>query len=248
VQTTCPQCQQGIVIDDSKIPDRAFSVRCPRCKATVRFQGKGAPASAAPAPPPISSAPGAELDSETMPAPPPPASMPAMTPPPVSEEVRAQLMAQLRREVPGGEKPQGGRALVALGDRAQAGTLTLTLTRQGYAVDLLDDNEEGIRLLEQGVYGLVATCRPASGGAKGDSLYQRLTRLGPDTRRSIFVVLVGDDLHTGDVTQAFTALADLVVHPRDAGTFDAFLHSAQSERQRLYQVFLDARRRFEEAT
>ncbi len=244
MQTTCPQCQQGIVIDDAKIPDRAFSVRCPRCKATVRFQGRGAPAGTAA--PPAASAPGAEFESETMPpAPPAPASA---TPPPVSEEVRAQLMAQLRREVPGGEKPVSGRALVAVSDRSQAGALTLTLTRQGYSVDLLDDNEEGMRLLEQGVYGLVATHRPAPGGSKGDSLYQRLTRLGPDARRSVFVVLIGDDLHTGDVTQAFTAQADLVVHPRDVSTFDGFLHSAQSERQRMYQVFLDARRRLEEAS
>jgi hypothetical protein len=32
---------------------------------------------------------------------------------------------------------------------------------------------------------------------------------------------------------------------RDAGTADAVLRSTQSERQRLYQAFLDARRRFE---
>jgi len=42
VQTTCPQCSQGIIIDDAKIPDRPFSVKCPRCKNTVRFPGRGA--------------------------------------------------------------------------------------------------------------------------------------------------------------------------------------------------------------
>ena len=35
-----------------------------------------------------------------------------------------------------------GRALVALTDRAQAGAITLPLTRQGYQVDTLDNPEE----------------------------------------------------------------------------------------------------------
>jgi hypothetical protein len=58
-------------------------------------------------------------------------------------------------------------------------------------------------------------------------------------------VLVGDDLKTGDGTQAWIAMADLVVQTRDLGTIDAVLTKTVEERGRLYQVFLDARKRFE---
>ena len=72
-----------------------------------------------------------------------------------------------------------------------------------------------------------------------------MSRLSPDSRRRVFLVLVGEDFKTGDGTQAWIALADLVVHPRDLNTVDAVLAKTVEERGRLYQVYLDARKRFE---
>lgn len=40
MQAPCPECTQPLVIDDARIPDRAFSVKCPRCQAVVRFPGR----------------------------------------------------------------------------------------------------------------------------------------------------------------------------------------------------------------
>ena len=56
---------------------------------------------------------------------------------------------------------------------------------------------------------------------------------------------MGDEFKTGDGTQAFAAMADLVLNGRDAAGADAALRSTMAERTRLYQVFTDARRRFE---
>jgi hypothetical protein len=154
------------------------------------------------------------------------------------------MMAQIRREMALGEtRPDAGRAVVSLGDRALTGTLTLALTRQGYQVDTVDTPEEASRLVEQGVYDLVATTRAA--GAGKESLYQRMNRLSPDSRRRVFLLLVGDDFKTGDGTQAWVALADLVVNTRDLATADAVLGKITDERSRLYQVYVEARRRFE---
>jgi DNA-binding response OmpR family regulator len=158
--------------------------------------------------------------------------------------MRAQLMAQLRREMGAGEASgTAGRALVAVPDRALAGAITVPLTRQGYGVDTLEDWEEGARLLEQGIYNLVATTRAPA--AKGESLFQRMSRLNPEGRRRVFLILIGDEFKTGDGAQAFAVTADLVVNSRDAGSVDAVLRSTLAERTRLYQVFLDARHRFE---
>jgi predicted Zn finger-like uncharacterized protein len=223
VQASCPQCQQRIVIEDAKVPDRPFKVKCPKCQATVSLPGKPAASGA----PPEATA----------------------SPEPAADELRSQMMAQLRREMSLGDAPAGGggKALVCLPDRGVSASLTVTLTRLGYQVDTIEDAEEGARLLEQGIYGVVATARSAAAGPRGENLYQRAARLSPDGRRRIFLILVGDECKTGDGTQAWTMSADVVVNTRDVATADAIVRNTVAERARLYQVFLDARRRYEES-
>jgi hypothetical protein len=65
-------------------------------------------------------------------------------------------------------------------------------------------------------------------------------------RRRVFVVLAGEEFQTADGTQAWGAMVDLVVHPRDAETCDGFIRSTLAERKRLYQPYVDARRKIEE--
>jgi predicted Zn finger-like uncharacterized protein len=228
VQANCPQCSNKISVDDAKVPDRPFQVKCPKCGNVLKLPGKAAAAPAADSALPTTPAPGAAA-------------------PGASEEMRAQMMAQVRREMSLGDPRSGGagRAMVALPDRAMAGTVASTLTRNGYTVDTLEDWEEGARLLEQGVYNIVATARAGATQGKGESLYQRINRLSPEGRRRLFVILVGDEFKTGDGTQAFVTLADLVISSRDAATADNALRNTVAERNRLWQVFLDARHRFE---
>jgi CheY-like chemotaxis protein len=219
------------VVDDAKAPDRAFSVKCPKCHTPVRFAGKAAHVAAV-AP---DSAPDAAVE-----APPPPRKTSD------TQEMRLGMMAQLRREMglaAGAEAPSM-RALLALPDAAQAAALSQTLTRQGYVVDGFDEAGEAARLLEQGVYAVVVTSKATAVG-KGETLLQRVARLNPEGRRRIFLVLVGDEFKTGDGTQAFAAMADLVLSGRDAAQADAPLRNTMAERARLYQMFSDARRRFE---
>jgi predicted Zn finger-like uncharacterized protein len=230
VQANCPQCAHRITIDDARAPDRPFSVKCPKCQTVVRFPGRGAAAGAA-----VTGAP---------PAAAPPAA------PAANEEVGSEALAQLRRLVTGVDSGRGTptQVLVAVPDRALAGTLTLPLTRLGHTIEVLDTPEEGGRLLEQGAYGIVITTRTAAVPGKGETLYQRVTRLNPEARRRIFLVLVGEDLKTGDGTQAFVLQADFVVNPRDANNVEGALLNAMAERNRVYQAFLEARKRAEAAS
>jgi predicted Zn finger-like uncharacterized protein len=222
VQANCPTCGQRIAIDDAKVPERAFSVKCPKCQNAVRFPGKSDAPAAAEA--------GAAAAA-------PSAGMAA-----ASEGIRSELMAQLQKEMNDGQG--GGRVLVAVHDKAQAAAVTAPLTKHGFHVDNLDNPDEGARLLEQGVYEIVITTRtPAAQGA--ESLFDRCTRLSPDARRRVFMVLVGEEYKTGDGTQAWSQTADLVLNPRDAARVDTLLASTHAERRRLYQVYADARKRFE---
>ena len=233
MQANCPKCAQKIVVDDARVPDRAFSVKCPKCQTSVRFPGKGAAPSAPTVP--VAAAPSAPEPARTE-------ADPGLS----ADALRAEMMAQVRREMSVGDavRPASGRALVALADRTQAGAIAVSLTRHGYQVDTVDNPEEGSRLIEQGVYDAVVTTRAAAPAGK-ESLYQRMSRLSHDARRRVFLVLVGDDFKTADGTQAWIAMADLVVHPRDLSNADAVLTKTLEERTRLYQVFLDARRRLE---
>ncbi len=229
MQVDCPNCSQRVVVDDAKAPDRPFNVKCPKCQAIVKFPGKaaGAPPAAAPAPSPAS-------------------------PPPAAATVRAadaETMGRLQRQIRGKSVgPAPGQVLVALADNAQAQALTAPLRHLGYDIDALDRPEEGGRLLDEGFYEVVVTNKTAAVPGKGETLYQRLVRLPPDSRRTVFLVLVGDEFKTGDGTQAFAAQADLVVGTDAApNDVESVLLNTMAERTRLYQVFLDARRRFEEA-
>jgi predicted Zn finger-like uncharacterized protein len=220
LQAHCPSCQNRIVIDDAKVPDRPFSVKCPKCQTVVKFPGKGAAAAPAPA-----------AAAESGP------SAAEMAPP--SEEMRAQIMAQIRRA--SGDPNRTGKALVGLAASAQRGAAALPLNRLGFQVDTLESVEEGGRLLDQGVYDLVVTNRGPG------TLHERISRLNPEARRRLFVVVVGDEFKTGDGTQAWVVQADLALNTRDLGTSDGPILNTLGERTRLYQVFVDARRRWEQA-
>lgn len=224
MQALCPQCSQKIVIDDAKVPDRAFNVRCPRCQTVVKLPGKDAADGAVAAPPAA--------------MPPPAAAGPS------EEELRAQ-MAQIRRDA-GGDGSKVPQALVSFPSTAQAAPIALALTRLGYHVETVDDFEHAARLLEQGVHDVVATARVAGAAGRPESLYQRLVRLSPDQRRHIFVILVGDEFKSGDGTQAFLVMADLVLSAREAGAGDLTIRTTIAERKRLYQAFDDAQKKFEE--
>ncbi len=223
MQLDCPSCSQRVVVDDAKAPDRPFAVKCPKCQAVVRFPGR-TPAGAAPAPP---------------------AAVPGAAPAPTAAD--AEAIGRLQRQIRGRQVGPGpGQVLVALSDASLSQAITAPLRRLGYEIDSLDRPEEGGRLLEEGFYEVVVTNKTANVPGKAESLYQRLIRVPPDARRNVFLVLVGDEFKTGDGTQAWAAQADLVIG-RDAGDIESVLLNTMAERTRLFQVFLDARRRFEEA-
>jgi hypothetical protein len=80
---------------------------------------------------------------------------------------------------------------------------------------------------------------------EGMTLAQRMLRLTAETRRRVFVVLVDEEFTTADGTQAWAAQADLVVHPNDAARCEHLIRSTMTERKRLYQPLVDARRKIE---
>jgi predicted Zn finger-like uncharacterized protein len=217
VQAQCSQCASRIQIDDSKVPDRPFKVKCPKCQAVMTLPGKSAEAGAAAAEAPAAAA-------------------PAYVPPPPPN---AAAVARRERAL-----ESQNDAIIALSGPA-ASALQTALVGLGFNVDAVEDIEEGARLVEQGAYEVAVTSRTPPEPGKPETLQQRLLRMGSDARRRVFVILVGEEFRTADGTQAWVAQADLVVHPNDAGRCDHLIRSTLAERKRLYQPMIDARRRIE---
>jgi predicted Zn finger-like uncharacterized protein len=216
VQAQCPQCSTRIQIEDAKVPDRPFKVRCPKCQHVMTLAGRGeAPAEAA------------------EPAAPPP---PPEAPPPLL----SQAALERAERAAAGERD----AIVALVGPA-AEPLQKALEHLGFHVDVVEDIEEGARLLEQGVYEVAVTSRSVAEPGRPETLAQRMLRMPLDTRRRVFVVLVGEEFRSGDGTQAWAVQADLVLHPSDIGRAEHLVRATMTERKRLYQPLDDARRRIE---
>jgi hypothetical protein len=136
-------------------------------------------------------------------------------------------------------------AIIALAAGPATTALQQALVGLGFNVDAVDDVEEGVRLVEQGVYEIAVTARAPAEPGRPETLAQRLMRLPADARRGLFVILVGEEFRTADGTQAWVAQADLVVHPNDASRCEHLIRSTLSERKRLYQPLVDARRKIE---
>ena len=195
-------------------------LKCPSCQNTVKLAGKSpelGPSAAAP-----------KLVPAAAPSPVPPAAL-----------------APADAAMPVGSAPASGRALVSLPDARHAQAVSAVLGRLGYVVEPFDQGDEKILKLQQGQYNFVVASR--NGTADKHSLYKIFQSLPPDIRRRVFVLLVGDEFQTGEGTQAFATLADMVLNPKDMASADRILSVTVGERRRLYQMFLDVEMRLAEA-
>ena len=254
METNCPKCSQKLVVEDAKVPAGPFMLRCPKCQNAIKLLGKAGAAptgesAAAQEPPQPAAFPPSPKPAVPKPKPaPPPMQAPAskQAPPPAQAAPppptpRSQPVQQSQPASVGEPSQDDGssrRALIVLDDQSVQNVMAAALQRIGLGVDVAPDADQGVRFLERESYALVATAR--NGNANGAGLYNRIITFAPEARRNLFLVLVGSDLSTGDGTQAFAAMVDLVLSPKDIGASDELLRSTMYERTRLYQTFLDA--------
>jgi len=144
---------------------------------------------------------------------------------------------------------ENGRALVFLSDASAAALqqpISTLLQGCGYGVDTTSSAQEGVHFLERASYALVVTTANGNSGGAGEvSLYKRVVALAPEIRRNLFLVLLGTEFSSGDGTQAFAAMADLVLNPKDLPNAADLLRSTVNERTRLFQAFQEAQVRLD---
>jgi len=225
VQTNCPNCSNRLVVDDAKVPATSFLLKCPKCQGMVKVPGRGAQ----PAAPPPSVSPAAPPAARPSPTPTPAASpAPAATPPP-------QAPPPSRVTPPSGP---AAKALVSFPAADLSAAMASVLGRLGFAVEQLDSAGDKILRLQQGDYAVVVSAR--NGVPEDRNVYRMMQTMPLEIRRRLFLILVGDDVQTGEGTQAFALLADLVIQSKDAPSCDRLLAQTLQERKRVYQTFWDA--------
>ena len=117
--------------------------------------------------------------------------------------------------------------------------MSTTLARLNFASEALEAQmEEQILKLQQGEYPVVATTR--NGLPEERNLYRIVQMLSPEIRRRVFLVLVGNEFKSGEGTQAFAVLADLVLNESDVANAERIVAQTMIERRRIYQTFWDA--------
>jgi predicted Zn finger-like uncharacterized protein len=244
---TCPNCTTRLQLEASKIPSRAFSVRCPKCQhivnaqppaqspqrdalaavgdvpASTRSQQQGGGVAAAPTPA----------------APEPPANAAAAAD---DSDVLRLLASLLKREAAGGPGSfrnglERRRALVCAGS-ARAGDVVGAMMRGGYDVSAAENVARAAEVLREGVVGVVVldpefdTREHGASFVRGELSAMRMA----DRRRVVFVQL-SDSARTGDAHAAFVAGANLVVNTKDAQELPRTLEKNLHDLNELYRDF-----------
>lgn len=240
----CPNCTTRLQLEASKVPSRAFSVRCPKCQHIVNAQppapssqrdalavGSDPPASARPQPVGGSAA----------------ATTPTTAEQPQAHETAAEetevlrlLASLLKRETGAGalrHDVERRRALVCAGS-AGGGEVVRGLTRAGYEVFAPDNFSMASEALREGNVGVVVLDPEFDVRERGaSSICGELTAMRMPERRRVVFVQMSSTARTGDAHAAFIAGANLVVNTKDVRELPRAVERNLRDLNELYRDF-----------
>jgi predicted Zn finger-like uncharacterized protein len=255
---TCQQCSARLQLDDTKVPSRPFTVRCPKCQHIINAQP--------PAQPPAPSSGGALAVGETpaaqasrfarpMPAPAfrlegaegdaPPSQTESL----LSErdEVAQLLSALLSRAMTtaASAASQGAarrgwdhrRALVcASPDHRFA--VARVLVESGYEVYVAEDTTQAIERMRDDKMDIVLLDPTFDAQEQGAAFIRReISALRPAARRRLFFVVMSPEMRSGDPHVAFVNHANLALNPSEVEELPTLLERAVRDFDELYRDF-----------
>ena len=238
----CSSCQNEIHLDDTKVPEGVFKIKCPKCGKLVTAH-RPAPATQA-----STSAAAAGESEKVSPA------VEAYIKKEIAaakNEIMGVLQALLRSDSgwPGSSgnfdvrsgDPLDKRVLNCQQDSATLDAISSTLRSMGYQVENTTVAAEAVKKLESSIYQIVivnyALSDDKDGGRK---IIGRINGWKPLQRRQTFIVLVSPHVKTSDANQAFLHGVNLTVHEADIANLEALIREAQRLYQQLYHTFYRA--------
>ena len=214
-----------IGIEDAKVPNQAFSIKCPRCRETITVK-----------PPP--------KDEPTLASrgrPQVPADMPGGNPDAMAllSELFSSVMANRGEAGPGSWSRR--RILLCHNDK----------TVQSRVRDALDDSQYELHVAESAIDALtqlretkdeIIMLDPQFDASKqgGVTMLQHVSGLTPNYRRRMYLVLVSPQLKTLDTYLAFINGVNLTVNAEDVGQIQHILERSIRDFNELYHPFNQA--------
>ena len=238
----CPNCTTKLQLEASKVPSRAFSVRCPKCQHIVNAQppaqSSQRDALTAGSEPPASTRtqqPGGGVSSAATPT----VAEPQDGASPESEVLRmlASLLSREGGAVSSRHGAERRRALVCAG-AASGGELVRALSRSGFDVFAPDNVGMANEALREGNVAVVVLDNEFDARERGHSLIcGELAAMRMPERRRVLFVQVSDAARTGDAHAAFVVGANLVVNTKDVRELPLTLQRNLRDLNELYRDF-----------
>jgi predicted Zn finger-like uncharacterized protein len=254
---TCSQCNARLQLDDAKVPARAFTVRCPKCQASINAEPPSNNGhEAEPAMPQVAAANEASPSASSFAKP--------ETAPRFSVEVEkpesatladsaaglsdiAKLLAEALRHTD--SRPSTGRNRPAWDRRkalvcsspAYRETIAESLAKHDYDVFIAENMAQGLgRMREErmDVIVLDANFDPVEQGVAFITREVRLLR--PSERRRLFFVYLTAGVRTMDLHAAFLQNVNLVVNPSDVEQLPDALDISIRHYNELYKPLYNA--------
>jgi predicted Zn finger-like uncharacterized protein len=262
----CTQCATRLQLDDSKVPARAFTMRCPKCQSLINGQPPAAAVVPAEA-----SAPSVE-DAPTMEQPQPQQSKQATTATaarpfrvnngggdgqassapdnaPVSMNQLAHMLALvLQQNAPAKEKRRVAtrlawehrRALVCVTPTRRE-AVARVMAENNYEVFIAEDTMQAVESMRgerMDVVLLDPEFDPIEQGAA--FVTREINIMRPTERRRLFFVHLTATAHTADAHAAFLQNVNLLINPSDIENIPQVLERAIRDYNDLYQDFNNA--------
>ncbi len=238
----CQQCTARLQLDDTKVPSRPFTVRCPKCQHIINAQ-----------PPATASDPSAlglsdhSIDEHSRFARPMPA--PAYRPAeqdgaeastdPVAadkEEVAELLSSLLQRAMTSAateaSKTRSRRAFthrraLVCAEAEHRFAVARILVENGYEVFVAEDTTQAIERMREDQMDIVFLDPHFDRQEQGAAFIKReISALRPAARRRLFFVHLSPDVRSGDPHTAFVNHVNLVLNPADVEEMPDMLERA----------------------
>jgi len=235
VNLTCLHCDKQIHIEDSRVPEGVFKVRCPGCGKIIT----------------------AERDAESPDPPKQSASQQSAPVSQVTESFVKREIAALRQEImdlmkgaptvppaqniqPDAETGEivGNVALVCESDPATSMAISNTLKKLGYAVEVAGTAAECLKRLEARPYRIV-TVDAAFPDDKdgGNQIIGRINGMKPVARRLTFLANISANTRTLYSGSAFFQGTNIAVNKADLPKLETLIRDGLQQFQHFYRIF-----------
>jgi predicted Zn finger-like uncharacterized protein len=241
---TCPNCTTRLQLDASKLPSRAFSVRCPKCQQIINAQPPSQSAQrdavTAVGDVPVSTRTQQEMSASV----PVPVLREEAAGPGEQEDVLRLLASLLRREAgrassgAEGQRTWGARRALVCAGSPFGGDAARALGAAGYAVTVAADAAQAVERMREEHMNVVVLDPEFDARAQGAAQVNReLTSMRTSERRRVVFVLLSNSARTGDAHAAFLAGANLIVQMKEAAELPRALERNIRDLNELYRDF-----------